>query len=134
MIPKDKDILEAVEIISNTRIRLKDSALVSTAELNALLTYLNLAKSHLQASDELPCEMEWSMTTPLLQVKGFNECLSIVKPIVAKKDKEISELVEVLQCLYDEQNGAPLIKHQKDWEEAMNKAESALNKHKTINE
>ena len=53
---------------------------------------------------------------------------------IAKKDEEIRELVEALQCLYDEQNGAPLIKHQKDWEEAMDKAESALNKHKTINE
>ena len=100
-------------------------------------TLIDLANSYLQASDELPCEKEWNQAEGRegkIKTDAFNECLSIVKPIVAKKDKEIGELVEALQCLYDEQNGAPLIKHQKDWEEAMDKAESALNKHKTINE
>ena len=39
---------------------------------------------------------------------------------------ENERLKEALQSLYDEQNGPPLIRYQKSWEAAMDKAEQAL--------
>ena len=43
-----------------------------------------------------------------------------------KLEAENERLKEALQSLYDEQNGPPLIRYQKSWEAAMDKAEQAL--------
>jgi hypothetical protein len=56
-----------------------------------------------------------------------------LKAKLAKKEKDYEalmaqrdELIEALQSLYDEQNGPPLIREEKHWKEAMDKAEKAL--------
>lgn len=38
------------------------------------------------------------------------------------------ELMEALQALYDEQNGPPLIRHEAQWQAAMDAARAALKK------
>lgn len=55
----------------------------------------------------------------------LNECDSFRKKILIHT-AEIERLKEALQALYDEQNGPPLIRDQKDWEFAMALAEKAL--------
>lgn len=44
--------------------------------------------------------------------------------------KEIERLKDALQSLYDEQNGPPLIRDQKSWQEAMDKACACLEESK----
>jgi len=111
MIPKDK--VEQAQCWAKGEIFAlyghKDVMNNTSKEMLSVL--IELAKSHLQASDELPCEKEEYGYTDdgrkheIIENIIHNECLSIVKPIVARNYVKRSEVEKFLDECDDNYDG-----------------------------
>lgn len=88
----------------------------------------NFADRH--ARTDLDAEMCWDSADELRRLHEDNNLLHLANvDCMAHWEAAMRErcmLLEALEDLYAEQNGAPLIRRQDEWQTAMNKARAAI--------